>query len=149
MRDQAIERVRRLVDRQHHAIAVRLGEREHAFGQLARLDVLLLELALRLVEDERDFEGEVVLQIGADLLIRALGVGGDALEVLLDFRVVINLEVVGLIDVPLEIVVPDPVLAEVRHERRLRRTPPRQDRTKKNARRAKAKRRDGCRAACA
>ena len=50
--DQAIQRVRRLVDRQHHAIAVRLGEGEDAFGQLARLDVLLLEFALRLVEDE-------------------------------------------------------------------------------------------------
>ena len=54
VRDQAIERVGRLVDRQHHAIAVRLGEREDAFGQLARLDVLLLELALGLEEDERD-----------------------------------------------------------------------------------------------
>ena len=97
--DQAIERVRRLVDRQHHAVAVRLGEREHAFGQLARLDVLLLELALRLVEDERNLEGEVVLQIGADLLIRALRVAGDALEVLLDLRVVVDLEVIGRVDV--------------------------------------------------
>ena len=74
VRDQAVERVGGLVDRQHHAVAVRLGEGEDAFGQLAGLDVLLLELALGLVEDERDLEGEVVLQIGADLLIRALGV---------------------------------------------------------------------------
>ena len=95
VRDQPVERIGRLVDRQHHAIAVRLGEGEDAFGQLARLDVLLLELALGLVEDERDLEGEVVLQIGADLLIRALRVGGDALEVRLDLRVVVDLEVVG------------------------------------------------------
>ena len=119
VRDQAVERVGRLVDRQHHAIAIRLGEREHAFGQLARLDVLLLELALRLVEDERDLEGQVVLQVGADLLIRALRVAGDPLEVLLDLRVVVDLEMVRGVDVPLEIVVPDPVLAEVRHVRRL------------------------------
>ena len=47
VRDQSIERVGRFVDRQHHAIAVRLGEGEDAFGQFAGLDVLLLELALR------------------------------------------------------------------------------------------------------
>ena len=120
VRDQAVERVGRLVDRQHHAIAVRLGEGEHAFGQLARLDVLLLELALRLVEDERDLEREVVLQVRADLLVGALGVARDPLEVRLDLRVVVDLEVVGRVDVPLEIVVPDLVLAEIRHVGRLR-----------------------------
>ena len=41
---------------------------------------------------------------------------------LLDLRVVVDLEVVGRVDVPLEVVVVDVVLAEVRHERRLRAT---------------------------
>ena len=91
-----------------------------AFGQFARIDVLLLEFALGLVEDERNFEGQVVLQVGADLLIRAFRVAGDAFEMLLDLGVVVDLEVVRRVDVPLEVVVPDPVLAVVRHERRLR-----------------------------
>ena len=64
-------------------------------------------------------EREVVLQVRADLLVGALGVAGDAFEVRLDLRVVVDLEVVGRVDVPLEVVVPDPVLAEIRHVRRL------------------------------
>ena len=91
-----------------------------AFLRRARDDVLLLELAVRLEEDERHLEREVVLQVGADLLVGALGVAGDPLEVLLDLRVVVDLEVVGRVDVPVEVVVVDQVLAEVRHERRLR-----------------------------
>ena len=119
MRNQPVERVGRLVDRQHHAIAVGLGEGEHAFGHLGRIDVLLLELALGLVEDERDLEREIVLEVRADLLIRALGVAGDALDVLLDFRVVVNLEVIGRVRMPVEVVVVNAVLVVVRHERRL------------------------------
>ena len=118
--DEAIERVRRLVDRQHHAVAIRLGEREHAFGQLARLDVLLLELAGRLVEDHRHLEREVVLQVRADLLVGALGVARDPFEMLLDLGVVVDLEMIGRVRVPLEVVVLDPVLVVVRHEGRLR-----------------------------
>ena len=76
-------------------------------GDGARRDVLLLELAVRLEDDERHALVEVVPQVRADLLIRALGVARDAREVLLVFRVVVNLEVVGLVDVPLELVVVD------------------------------------------
>src|SRR4029453_12065615 len=84
-------------------------------------DVLLLELAVGLEQDHRHFVRQVVLQIRADLLIRTLGVGGDPFEVLLQRRIVVNLEVVGRIDVPLELVVMDVVLAEVRNHLRLRR----------------------------
>ena len=115
VRDQAVERVGRLVDRQDHAVAVRLGEGEDAFGELARLDVLLLELALRLEQDEGNLEREVVLQVRADLLIGTLGIARDAFEMRLELRVVVDLEVVGRVDVPLEIVVADLVLAEIRH----------------------------------
>ena len=55
----------------------RLGERADAFLRGARVDVLLLELAVRLEEDQRHLERQVVLQVGADLLIRAFGVAGD------------------------------------------------------------------------
>ena len=66
--------------------------------------------------------GQVVLQLAADVLIGALGVTRDPLEVRLELRVVVDLEVVRLVDVPLELVVVHPVLAEVRDERRLRGT---------------------------
>ena len=59
------------------------------------------------------------MQVGANLLIGAFRVAGDALEVLLDVGVVVNLEVVGGVDVPLEVVVVDVVLAEVGNKRRL------------------------------
>jgi len=108
--DQPIERVGRLVDWQDHAVPVRLGERENAFGQLGRLDVLLLEFALRLIDDERHLEGQVVLEVRAHLLVRALGVTGNALEVLFDVGVVVNLEVVRRVDMPREVVVADLVL---------------------------------------
>ena len=54
-----------------------------------------------------------MLQLRADVLVGALRVGRHPLEVLLDLRVVIDLEVVGLVDMPVEVVVPDPVLAKV------------------------------------
>jgi hypothetical protein len=60
-----------------------------------------------------------MLQIGADLLVGALGVTRDPFEVLLDLGVVEDLEVVGRIDLPLEVVEPDPVLAEIRDVRSL------------------------------
>ena len=117
---EPVEQVGRLVDRQHHAVAVRLGKRADAFLRGAGDDVLLLELAARLEEDQRNLEREVVLQVGADLLIRAFGVAGDPLEMLLDLGVVVDLEMIGRVDVPPEVVVPDLVLAEVRDVRRLR-----------------------------
>ena len=114
--DQPVELVRRLVDRQHDALPERLGEGAHAVRHRAGNDVLLLELAVRLEDDEGNEVREVVRQVGADLGVRALGVAGDALEVLLDVGVVEDLEVVGGVDVPLEVVVLDPVLAVVGEE---------------------------------
>ena len=120
VRDEAVQLIGRVVDRQQHAVLHRLGERADAFLRAARRDVLLLELAVRLEQDHRHFVGQVVLQIRADLLIGALRVAGDALEVLLQRRVVVDFEVVGGVDEPLELVVVDVVLAEVRHHLRLR-----------------------------
>ena len=99
--------------------ARRLGEGADAFLRRARHDVLLLELAARLEQDQRDLVREVVLQLGADVLIRAFGVPGHALEMRLDLRVVVDDEVIGLVVVPVELVVADLVLAEVRDVRGL------------------------------
>ena len=83
-------------------------------------DVLLLELAAGLEEDQRDLEREVVLQLGADMLVGALGVASHPLQVRLDLGVVVDLEVIGGVDAPLEVVVADLVLAEIRDVGRLR-----------------------------
>jgi hypothetical protein len=48
------------------------------------------------------------------MLVGALGIAGNAFEVRLDFRVVVDLEVLGLVGVPVEVVVADLVLPEVR-----------------------------------
>ena len=98
----------------------RLGERADAFLRGAGDHVLLLELAAGLEEDERNLERQVVLQLGADVLIRAFGIAGHPFEVLLDLGVVINLEMVGGVDVPPEVRVADLVLAEIRDKRCLR-----------------------------
>ncbi len=121
VRDQAVEPVGWIVDRQQHAIAIRFGERADAFLRGAGRHVLLLELAVRLEQDQRHLEREVVLQVRTDLLVGALRVAGNPLEVLLEIRVVVDLEMVGGVDVPVEVVVMNVVLAEIGHERRLRR----------------------------
>ena len=112
--DQAVEPVGRIVNRQDDALAEGLGEGADAFGRRAG-DVLLLEFAVRLEDDQRDLGRQVVLQIRADLLVGAFGVARDALEMLLDRLVVVDLEVIRRVDGPLERVVVDAVLAEIRH----------------------------------
>ena len=108
----------------------RLGERADAFLAGLRVHVFLLELAVRLEENQLHLRRQVVLQIGADLLIRALGVARDALDVLLEFRIEEDLEVVRGVDLPVELVVVDVVLPVIRDERGLRgevRRPPRDE----------------------
>ena len=104
MDGEPVEQVGRLVHRHHDAVAARLGECADAFLRGARDDVLLPELAARREEDERDLEGEVVLQLGADVLIRALGVAGDPSRGAARSRVVVDLEVVGGVDLPVTVV---------------------------------------------
>ncbi len=112
--DQPVEEIRRFVHRHDDARARRLGEGADAFLGGARHDVLLLELAARLEQDQRNLVREVVLQLRADMLIRAFGIPGHPLEMRLDLRVVVHDEVIRLIRVPIELVVADLVLTEVR-----------------------------------
>ena len=56
----------------------------------------------------------------ADLLVCALRVAGDSLEVLFELRVVVDLEMVGLVDMPVETVVLDAILAPIGEEVLLR-----------------------------
>jgi hypothetical protein len=117
--DQAVETVRWIVNRRDDALLAGFGKGADAFLTGARVDVLLLELAVRLEQDQLHLEREVVLQVGADLLIGAFGVAGDPLEVRLQRGVVQDFEMVGGVDEPLELVVMRVVLAEVGHHRRL------------------------------
>ncbi len=123
VRDRAVEQVRRLVERQQHPIACRLGERRDPLAHRARDDVLLLEIDVRLEDDQRHLERQVVLEVRADRLVGALGVAGHTLEVRLHLAVVVDLEVVGRVDLPVEVAVVNQVLPEIRNEscrRRLR-----------------------------
>ena len=86
----------------------RFGKRADAFLGGAGNDVLLLEFAARLEEDQRDLVGEVVLQLRADVLVGALGVARHPLEVRLDLGVVVDDEVIGFVRPPLEVVVARP-----------------------------------------
>ena len=102
-----------------HAKKVVLDNINLSFLRGARNDVLFLELAARLKQDQRNLAGQVVTKLGADVLIRALRVRGHALQMRLDLRVVVDREVIGLVDQPLEAVVVDLVLPQVRHIRGL------------------------------
>ena len=118
--DEALQPVGRLVDGDHHPVARRLREGGHPFGHEAAEQVGLLELGVRLVEDDRDREVDLVLEVGGYLLVSALRVGDDPREVLLELRVVVDLEVRALVDPPREVVVVDLVLPVVRDELRAR-----------------------------
>src|SRR6185312_12948933 len=78
------------------------------------------ELCVRLEEDERNLVGDVVLEVRADLLVRALGIPGNRRQVRLEGGVVVDLEMIGRIHVPVERVVVRIDLAEVGNEGRLR-----------------------------
>ena len=117
--DEPVEEIRRLVHRHDDALAGRLREGADAFLRRAGNDVLLLELAARLKQDQRDLVGQVVLQFGADVLIGAFRIPGHPLEVRFDLRVVVHDEVIRLVRVPGEVVVADLVLAEIRDVRGL------------------------------
>ena len=93
----------------------RLGERADAFLGGAGNDVLLLEFAAGLEEDQRHLVGEVVLELRADMLVGALGVARHPLEVRLDLGVVVDDEVIGFVRPPLEVVVAHLILAVVRN----------------------------------
>jgi hypothetical protein len=114
---QPVEPIGRVVERQHHALPEWFGEGAHPLLRGARNDVLLLELAVGLEENHLHLEGQVVVQVGADLLVGTLRVAGNPLEMLLDFGVVVDLEVLSRVDVPLEVVVMNVVLAEIGHKR--------------------------------
>ncbi len=120
MHNQAVQPIGWIVDGEEHPPAVGFDEGSDAFLRGAGNDVLLLELAVGLEEDHRHLGREVVVQVRADLLIRAFRVAGDALQMLFELRVVVDLEMIRLVHLPLEGVVVDVVLAVVRDEPCLR-----------------------------
>ena len=114
--NEPVEAVWRLVDGQHNPVTIRFSERADSLGHRSRNDVLLLELAVGLEDDERHRERELMPEVAADFLIGALCVRRNALEVLLELGVVVDLKVVGRVNVPVELVVFDTVLPVVRNE---------------------------------
>ena len=85
MDDQAVEQIGRIVDRHHHPLADRLGKRADAFLTRRSGAMFCCSNSLCVLNRiELDLERQFVLQVGADLLIGALGVPGDPFEVLFD-----------------------------------------------------------------
>ena len=112
MRDELIELVVAHVDRQHHPVSGRLRERSHTLGDEVQIDVGLLERRVRRVEDERDLLRDLVVELLRQVHVRALGVVDDALQRPALLVVEVKVEMCRVIDVPVELVVDDLVLAE-------------------------------------
>src|SRR5690606_9310319 len=101
------------VGRDDDAPLQELEKPAYAVGDESRRDVRLLEVEVRRVEDEgnalAEAEGEAVLQLRVGLLREVRAVLGERLHL----RVVVDVEVLGAEDVPVELLVLDLVTAEV------------------------------------
>src|SRR5690606_8238297 len=81
------------------------------------------ELRVRRVVDQRDRFRDLVVELARQAVVGALGEGGHLLEQRRLFLVVVNVEVRCVVDLPVELLVLDLVLAErsrvlARHRRR-------------------------------
>jgi hypothetical protein len=112
VRDELQQLVVRHVDRQHHPVAGRLGERADALGDEVEHDVRLLERRVRGVEDQRDLLRDLVVEFLREIEVRRLRAVDHALQLIALLVIEVNVEVRGVVDVPLEGVVDDLVLAE-------------------------------------
>ena len=121
--DQLLELLVGQVDGQHHPVARGQGERADAFRDEFVQRVGLLELGVRRVIDDVDRLGDLEVERPGDVVVGALGVGRDLLERDLVAVVEVDGEVRRVVDLPVERVVDDLVLAEVvvvrREHRRL------------------------------
>ena len=109
--DQRLQLLVGHVDRKDHPVPGRLGEGADALGDEVELDVVLLELGVRRVVDDRDALRNLVVQPARQLVVGRLGHRHDFLERVLFARVVVDVEVRRRVDVPVELVVDDLVLA--------------------------------------
>jgi hypothetical protein len=110
--DQRVLLVGWQVHGQDHAVLDRLGEGADELGDEVEGHVRLLELDVRLVVDERDAELDLVVQDLRQPHVLALGVAHHLLQQGLLLGVVVDVEVRRPVDVPVEPLVGDLVLAE-------------------------------------
>ena len=131
--DEVLELLVGEVDREDHPVARRLGERADPLGDEVQDDVVLLELGVRDVVDERDRLRDLVVQPARELVVGRLGHRDDLLRARPRRGRSGRSEVRRLVDLPVELVVDDLVLPL-----RGRRTPRRGGgpRTRPRARRA-------------
>ena len=108
--DEGLELLVGKIDGKHHAVSRRLGEGADAFGDEVELDVVLLEFGMRCVIDDRHALRDLVVQPARQLVVRGFRHRDDLLEGLALARVVEDVEVRGLVDRPVELVVDDLVL---------------------------------------
>ena len=112
---------------QHHALAKGLGKPPGPLADQAVRDVGLLEVVGRRIEDERDLGLELVVEDPRQPEVGVLGDHGRARCELLLLRVEEDLEVRGVQDVPVEVLVLDLVAAEELRLGQRRQEDPEQD----------------------
>ena len=110
--DELVESIRRLIHREDDPVLHGLGEGGDELGDEGEDDVGLLEFAVGLVENHWNSKLDLVVEGLLELDVGALRVGDDLLQLRLLLGVVIDVEVGRLVDVPVEPVVGDLVLAE-------------------------------------
>ena len=101
------------IHRQHHPIAYRAGKSADAFGNEVQDDVCLLEIRVGFVEDERRRLFDLEVEGHRQLVVGAFGVGDDLLQKRFFRWVIEHVEMRRVVDLPLEVVVANLVLAEL------------------------------------
>ncbi len=114
VRDELLELLVREVDREDHAVARREREGAETFRKEPLQGIGLFELRVRRVVDEVDRLRDLEVELARYFVVGAFGVGGDLLEGDLLALVVVDEKVGRPVVLPLERVVDDLVLAEVR-----------------------------------
>ncbi len=93
VRNELVEFVRRLVDRQDDPVLHVFRERSDRLGKLFEDDVRLLELPMGLVDHHRDAEAQLVVEFLAQSDVGALRVRDDLVEKRLGLGVEVDVEV--------------------------------------------------------
>ena len=103
----------RTAKRQHDAAAERLGDAAGAFAELALNRVGLLEVGMRGVEHERLPPAQLVAEHAAEPRVPAFGHPRGDVDPFARARVEVDVEVLGLQDLKIELLVLDLVASEV------------------------------------
>ncbi len=112
--NQLLERFLGQIDREDHAVARRQRERPDAFRDEVQVGVRLFELRMGGVEDQRYRMRDLEIEASRELVVGTLRKRRDLLERVFFRLIEIDLKVRRAVDRPVELVVDDLVLPELR-----------------------------------